>query len=67
MIDTPANREAMPNDDFSKWLPPQKIAELVGSWAEGHNVPDNGSFIKLNFKSGAVVPDSSDHSPTQFY
>jgi NAD(P)-dependent dehydrogenase (short-subunit alcohol dehydrogenase family) len=28
-IDTPANREAMPGADFSKWIPPQKIADAI--------------------------------------
>ncbi len=28
-IDTPANREAMPDADFSKWTPPQQIARVI--------------------------------------
>jgi NAD(P)-dependent dehydrogenase (short-subunit alcohol dehydrogenase family) len=28
-IDTPANREAMPDADFSKWVPPQNIADAI--------------------------------------
>jgi NAD(P)-dependent dehydrogenase (short-subunit alcohol dehydrogenase family) len=28
-IDTPENREAMPNSDFSKWVSPEKIAEVI--------------------------------------
>ncbi|MDD5694876.1 MAG: SDR family NAD(P)-dependent oxidoreductase [Bacteroidales bacterium] len=28
-IDTPANRKAMPNADFSKWVPPLRIAEAI--------------------------------------
>jgi NAD(P)-dependent dehydrogenase (short-subunit alcohol dehydrogenase family) len=28
-IDTPANRAAMPNDNFSLWTPPETIASLV--------------------------------------
>lgn len=28
-IDTPANREAMPNADFSKWVKPAEIAEAI--------------------------------------
>ena len=55
-IDTPANRESMPNDDHSIWLPPDNIANLVRAWAEGENRPVNGSFAKLNFQNGAVVP-----------
>jgi NAD(P)-dependent dehydrogenase (short-subunit alcohol dehydrogenase family) len=41
-IDTPANRHAMPDADFSKWVSPQSIAETMlflcsrqsGSWRE---------------------------------
>jgi len=28
-MDTPANRKAMPNADFSKWLQPSEVADLV--------------------------------------
>jgi len=28
-MDTPANRKAMPNADFSKWLPPGEVGDLV--------------------------------------
>ena len=28
-MDTPANRQAMPNADFSKWLSPQRVTELI--------------------------------------
>ncbi len=30
MIDTPKNREDMPDADFSKWVPTEKIAQVVG-------------------------------------
>ena len=29
VIDTPANREAMPNADHAKWVPPEQIAQVV--------------------------------------
>lgn len=28
-IDTPANRKAMPEADFSRWIPPENIAEVI--------------------------------------
>jgi NAD(P)-dependent dehydrogenase (short-subunit alcohol dehydrogenase family) len=28
-MDTPANRKAMPTADFSKWLDPRKVADLL--------------------------------------
>jgi NAD(P)-dependent dehydrogenase (short-subunit alcohol dehydrogenase family) len=29
IIDTPQNREAMPNADFSKWVAPEAIADVI--------------------------------------
>jgi len=29
IIDTPVNRKAMPDADFSKWVTPQKLAEII--------------------------------------
>jgi NAD(P)-dependent dehydrogenase (short-subunit alcohol dehydrogenase family) len=28
-IDTPANREAMPRADFSRWVPPDALADVI--------------------------------------
>ena len=47
----------MPDADKSTWLPPDKISELIYGWAEGDNRPDNGSFAKLNFKNGSILPE----------
>lgn len=57
MIDTPANRESMPDVDKSSWLPPEKIGELLRGWADGENRPENGSFAKLDYKNQTVVPE----------
>ena len=57
IIDTPANREAMADADKSDWQPPAKIAELVRGWAEGDNTPENGSFAKLKFENGCIIPE----------
>lgn len=57
-LDTPANREAMPDaKDKESWLPTDKVASLVRAWADGENRPQNGSFAKLTYKNGAVVPE----------
>lgn len=56
MIDTPANRSAMPDEDKSTWLPPEKIGELIRCWADGENRPENGSFAELNYQNETVVP-----------
>jgi dihydropteridine reductase len=49
VIDTEANRAAMPDADKTEWQPVDKIATMVGQWAEGQNRPDNGSFAKLHY------------------
>jgi len=45
-MDTPANRKAMPNADFSKWLDPAKVADLALWLAD-----ENAGHI-----SGASIP-----------
>ena len=45
-MDTPANRAAMPDADFSKWIQPSQIASLLV-----HLTSDQGAAI-----SGAVIP-----------
>ena len=55
-IDTQANRESM-GGAKEDWLPPEKIAELLRMWSDGENRPENGSFAKLVFKAGCVVPE----------
>ena len=57
IVDTPTNREAMPDADTSEWQPPAKIAELVRGWAEGDNRPINGSFAKLCYENGCIIPE----------
>ena len=57
MIDTPANREAMPDADKSEWLSPEGISKLVKAWVDGKNRPDNGSFVLLKKEKGEVVPE----------
>ena len=57
IIDTPGNREAMPDADTAEWQPPARIADLVRSWAEGDNRPENGSFAKLKYENGIIVPE----------
>ena len=57
VIDTPANREAMPNEDHSKWAPPTGIATMINQWAAGENRPENGSFAKILYGNGVVHPE----------
>jgi NAD(P)-dependent dehydrogenase (short-subunit alcohol dehydrogenase family) len=46
VIDTPANRQAMPDADFSRWVEPQQIASVVA-----HLLSDESGVI-----SGAAIP-----------
>jgi NAD(P)-dependent dehydrogenase (short-subunit alcohol dehydrogenase family) len=45
-MDTPANRKAMPDADFSKWVRPTTVASLI-TWLAG----DAGKDL-----NGAVIP-----------
>ena len=56
VVDTPMNREAMPDADHDTWAPPDKIAQMVRQWAEGENRPLNGSFAKVEYKNSTVFP-----------
>jgi len=47
IIDTPDNRAAMPSADFSKWVPPERIAALV-LWLLSDEAADvNGAAIPV--------------------
>lgn len=56
MIDTEANRAAMPGVDTSEWAPCEKIGVMVRQWAENENRPENGSFAKVHYENGVVYP-----------
>ncbi|MFC3415966.1 SDR family NAD(P)-dependent oxidoreductase [Algoriphagus hitonicola] len=44
IIDTPQNREAMPDADFSKWVSPKEIAEAM------HYAVNNSALRNMTFK-----------------
>lgn len=46
-MDTPANRKAMPNADFSKWLQPSAVAELAVWLADENAAHINGASIPI--------------------
>lgn len=56
VIDTPANREGMPDADFKEWLCPDALSNMVHSWVTGE-IPDTGSFVSLSNSHGVVVPE----------
>src|SRR6266850_8170451 len=45
-MDTPANRKSMPNADFSKWVQPKDVAELVLSLSD----------VRARHMTGVAVP-----------
>jgi NAD(P)-dependent dehydrogenase (short-subunit alcohol dehydrogenase family) len=46
-MDTPANRQAMPNADFSKWVRPARVASLVVWLARDAGTDVNGAVIPV--------------------
>lgn len=50
-IDTPANRAAMPDADYSKWVTPDSIAHLLVWLASGKAADVNGAVIPMYGKS----------------
>jgi dihydropteridine reductase len=50
-LDTPANRAAMPNADFTNWTPLETVAQLLLDWANGKNAPKNGALINIEIRS----------------
>lgn len=47
IIDTPPNREAMPDADFSKWVKPEGIAEVIAFVCSGKGQILRDSVIKV--------------------
>ena len=46
-IDTPANREAMPNADYSRWTKPEAIADVILFLASAGARTLNGASIPV--------------------
>jgi NAD(P)-dependent dehydrogenase (short-subunit alcohol dehydrogenase family) len=46
-IDTPANRTAMPQSDFSKWVAPESIAKLLLFLASDAAADVNGAVVPI--------------------
>jgi NAD(P)-dependent dehydrogenase (short-subunit alcohol dehydrogenase family) len=47
VIDTPANRAAMPNADHSKWVPPAEIAKVVRFLISEDSAPTSGAAVPV--------------------
>jgi NAD(P)-dependent dehydrogenase (short-subunit alcohol dehydrogenase family) len=45
VIDTPANRAAMPDADRSRWVPPARIARVIRFLASADSAPTTGAAV----------------------
>lgn len=52
IIDTPVNRADMPDADFSTWVKPEAIAEVIGFLASTAGGAINGALIPVNRGNG---------------
>jgi NAD(P)-dependent dehydrogenase (short-subunit alcohol dehydrogenase family) len=48
MIDTPANRRGMPQADFSKWVAPAALADIIFSLTQPWGDPIHGALIPVS-------------------
>jgi len=51
VIDTPQNREGMPNADFDKWPKPEQLAQEIAYLASPENEVTRGSIATVYGKS----------------
>jgi len=47
VIDTPANRESMPDADRSKWVPPEQIARVIRFLCSEDSAPTSGAAVPV--------------------
>ena len=47
VIDTPANRRAMPDADTSKWVPPEEIARVIRFLVSDDSAPISGAAVPV--------------------
>jgi NAD(P)-dependent dehydrogenase (short-subunit alcohol dehydrogenase family) len=46
-VDTPANRESMPNAKTTNWVPPRRLGELIRFLADSESAPLTGAAIPI--------------------
>ena len=59
-IDTPMNRQFMPDADHSTWAPMGEISDTIFQWSEGTQRPSNGALITLVTTDGVTDFISAD-------
>jgi NAD(P)-dependent dehydrogenase (short-subunit alcohol dehydrogenase family) len=47
VIDTPANRAAMPGSDWSRWVPPEQIARVIRFLCSDDSAPTSGAAVPV--------------------
>ncbi|KPI82815.1 quinonoid dihydropteridine reductase (QDPR-1) [Leptomonas seymouri] len=47
ILDTPANRSAMPGADRSSWTPLDDVARQIVAWSNGTKRPESGSLVRI--------------------
>jgi NAD(P)-dependent dehydrogenase (short-subunit alcohol dehydrogenase family) len=52
VIDTPANRESMPDADHSKWVPPAEIARVIRFLCSPDSTPTSGAAVPVYGRAG---------------
>jgi NAD(P)-dependent dehydrogenase (short-subunit alcohol dehydrogenase family) len=52
VIDTPANRAAMPNADQAAWVPPAQIARVIRFLLSADSAPISGALLPVYGRSG---------------
>ncbi|AWV88832.1 SDR family NAD(P)-dependent oxidoreductase [Bradymonas sediminis] len=50
VIDTPANRDAMPDSDFDKWVTRDQLADIIFGLTQPTGAPINGALIPVSGK-----------------
>ena len=54
-IDTPMNRQFIPDADFGTWSCPTEIAEEILSWVDGSaSPPPSGSYVDITTAGGTT-------------
>ena len=58
-LDTPSNRQAMPEGKFSTWTPVAEVGEKIVSWAasgsSSEEIPASGSLVVVETKDGKTT------------
>lgn len=52
VIDTPANRESMPDADLSTWVAPEEIARVIRFLLSGESAPISGALVPVYGRAG---------------